>query len=103
MGSTSDAETGLISVLSFFGLLLPGMLGTLYFLGVPLTQVYLAGASLVTMYFLTGITDRLIIKEKNFSSGQGKSLEDESLVTEILLNILELLEAINEVVETIQD
>ena len=58
---------------------------------------------LVTMYFLTGITDRLIIKEKNFSSGQGKSLEDESLVTEVLLNILELLEAINEVVETIQD
>ena len=55
------------------------------------------------MYFLTGITDRLIIKEKNFSSGQGKSLEDESLVTEVLLNILELLEAVNEVVETIQD
>jgi len=78
-------------------------LGTLFFLGVPLTQVYLAGASLVTMYFLTGITERLIIKEKNFSSGRGKSLEDESLTTEVLLNILELLEVITEVAEASQE
>ena len=55
------------------------------------------------MYFLTGITERLIIKEKNFSSGRGKSLEDESLTTEVLLNILELLEAITDVAESIQE
>ena len=66
-------------------------------------QVYLAGASLVTMYFLTGITERLIIQEKNFSSGRGKSLQDESLTTEVLLNILELLEAITDVAESVQE
>ena len=55
------------------------------------------------MYFLTGITERLIIKEKNFSSGRGKSLEDESLTTEVLLNILELLEVITEVAEARQE
>ena len=55
------------------------------------------------MYFLTGIKERLIIKEKNFSSGRGKSLEDESLTTEVLLNILELLEVITEVAESNQE
>ena len=42
-------------------------------------QVYLAGASLVTMYFMTG---------------QGKALEDESLMTSVLLNILEFLDTL---------
>ena len=42
-------------------------------------KVYLAGASLVTMYFL---------------AGQGKALEDQSLVTTSLLNILEVLDAL---------
>ena len=42
-------------------------------------QVYLAGASLVTMYFMTG---------------QGKALEDESLMTSSLLNILEFLDTL---------
>lgn len=86
--ATIGSEFDLITVLSFFGLVLPGILGTLFFLGVPLTQVYLAGASLVTMYFLTG---------------RGKSLEDESLTTEVLLNILELLEVITEVAESNQE
>ena len=56
----------------------------------------------MSMYFLTGITERLLIKEKNFSAGRGKSLEDESLTTEVLLNILELLEVITEVAEAQQ-
>ena len=37
--SSIASDTELISVASFFGLLLPGILGSLYFLGVPLTQV----------------------------------------------------------------
>ena len=39
--SSIASDTQLISVMSFFGLLLPGILGSLYFLGVPLTQVKL--------------------------------------------------------------
>ena len=57
----------------------------------------------MSMYFLTGITERLLIKEKNFSSGRGKSLEDESLTTEVLLNILKLLEVLTEVAEAIEE
>ena len=57
----------------------------------------------MSMYFLTGITERLIIKEKNFSAGRGKSLEDESLTTEVLLNILKLLEVLTEVAEAIEE
>ena len=38
--SAIASESQMISVMSFFGLLLPGILGTLYFLGVPLAQVY---------------------------------------------------------------
>ena len=41
--------------------------------------MYLAGASLVTMYFMTG---------------EGKALEDESLMTSVLLNILEFLDTL---------
>lgn len=37
--SSLASDTQVISVFSFFGLLLPGILGSLYFLGVPLTQV----------------------------------------------------------------
>ena len=37
--SSITSDTHLITVVSFFGLLLPGILGSLYFLGVPLTQV----------------------------------------------------------------
>ena len=37
--SSIASDTQIISVASFFGLLLPGILGSLYFLGVPLTQV----------------------------------------------------------------
>ena len=57
----------------------------------------------MSMYFLTGITERLLIKEKNFSAGRGKSLEDESLTTEVLLNILKLLEVLTEVAEAIEE
>ena len=39
----------------------------------------MAGASLVTMYFVTG---------------EGKALEDESLMTSVLLNILEFLDTL---------
>ena len=34
-----SSESQLIAITSFFGLLLPGILSTLYFLGVPLTEV----------------------------------------------------------------
>ena len=50
-----------------------------YVLSVISCQVYLAGASLVTMYFMTG---------------EGKALEDESLMTSVLLNILEFLDTL---------
>ena len=40
----------------------------------------MAGASLVTMYFVTG---------------EGKALEDESLMTSVLLNILEFLDTLS--------
>jgi len=78
--TVAASESHMVTILSFFGLLLPGILSTLYFLGVPLTQVYLAGISMVTMYFLTG---------------EGKSLDNESLTTDILLNVLQLVEAVN--------
>ena len=55
------------------------------------------------MYFLTGITDRLIIRQRNITSGRSKSLEDESLTTEVLMNILELLEAVTEVAQANQE
>ena len=99
--SSIASDTQIISVASFFGLLLPGILGSLYFLGVPLTQVgfihcglemqmhfqvYLAGVSLLTMYFLTG---------------ESKALEDESLTTEVLMNILQLIDAVSSISETI--
>ena len=93
--SSTSLENSIVAKFSFFGLLLPGVLGTLFFLGVPIAkvstgyllinlylmfhQVYLAGASLVTMYFMTG---------------QGKALEDESLMTSVLLNILEFLDTL---------
>ena len=50
-----------------------------------LLQVYLAGISLVTMYFLTG---------------EGKSLEDESLTTDVLMNVLQLIDGITKIAET---
>jgi len=77
--SSTSFENSFVAKFSFFGLLLPGILGTLFFLGVPIAKVYLAGASLVTMYFMTG---------------EGKALEDESLMTSVLLNILESLDTL---------
>ena len=41
---------------------------------------------MVTMYFLTG---------------EGKSLDNESLTTDILLNVLQLVEAVNNFAETV--
>ena len=49
-------------------------------------QVYLAGDSLLTMYFLTG---------------ESKALEDESLTTEVLMNILQLTDAVSSISETV--
>ena len=46
--------------------------------------MYLAGVSLVTMYFLTG---------------EGKSLNDGSLTTDILSNVLTLIEAVSAIVQ----
>ena len=51
--SSIASDTQLISVASFFGLLLPGILGSLYFLGVPLTQVGFIFCDLeIQMHFL---------------------------------------------------
>ena len=48
--------------------------------------MYLAGVSLLTMYFLTG---------------ESKALEDESLTTEVLMNILQLIDAVSSIGETV--
>ena len=56
--SAIASESQMISVMSFFGLLLPGILGTLYFLGVPLAQVNYTMCNIIYMsqtYILLGV------------------------------------------------
>ena len=56
--SSIASDTQLISVASFFGLLLPGILGSLYFLGVPLTQVGFIHCGLEMQMHFSGVFGR---------------------------------------------
>ena len=51
--NVSNAVSRLVSSVGFFGILLPGILAGLLYLGVPVAQSMFAGASLITTFLLS--------------------------------------------------
>lgn len=78
-GSDQGLDSAVTILLAFFGLLLPGLLGSLAAIGVPLGKIYVAGVSLITMFFLTG---------------HGETLYNEDVSREMVYLVLQLIQEI---------
>lgn len=81
----TSAISRAVSNVGFFGILLPGILAGLLYMGVPVAQSMFAGASLITTYLL---------------SAQNKSLISptslDAAARYVLINFLQILEALSD-------